>query len=100
MQVVENKRRRELRKQNKAEPLKAQKPVTIEDARETDKTFIFDQAKELDDDEAQDEFARFFRQEAAAKVLLTTDEKPTRHIFEYIKELKEMIPNSYFYPRK
>lgn len=100
MQVVENKRRRELRKQNKIEPQKMMRPVTIEDARETDKTFIFDQTKELDDDEEHDEFAKFFKQEAQAKVLLTTDEKPTRHIFEFIKELKEMVPNSYFYPRK
>ena len=100
MQIVENKRRRELRKQNKQDPSKMVKPITIEDARETDKTFIFDQAREIDDDEEHDEFSRFFKQEADAKVLLTTDENPTRHIFEYIKELKEMIPNSYFYPRK
>lgn len=89
-----------MRKQNKKEPEKKMRPISIEDARETDKTFIFDQAKELENDEDNDEFATFFNQEITSKVLITTDEKPTRHIFDFIKETKELIPNSYFYPRK
>ena len=75
-------------------------PVTIEDARVVGKSFLFNQEKEMEEDEACDEFSPFFNQERNLKVLITTDENPTRHIFEYIKELKEMIPNSYFYPRK
>lgn len=75
-------------------------PITIEDAREVGKSFLFNQENELEEDEACDEFAAFFSQDRTSKVLITTDENPSRHIFEYIKELKEMIPNSYFYPRK
>lgn len=74
--------------------------MTIEDAREVGKSFLFNQAQEMEEDEACDEFSAFFNQEKTSKVLITTDENPSRHVFEYIKELKEMIPNSYFYPRK
>jgi ribosome production factor 1 len=76
------------------------KPVTIEDARIVNKSFLFKQEQEIEEDEACDEFATLFNQERSPKVLITTDETPSRHIFEFIKELKEMIPNSYFYPRK
>lgn len=76
------------------------KPITIEDAREANKSFLFKEEHEMEEDEACDEFATLFSQERNPKVLITTDENPTRHIFVYIKELKEMIPNSYFYPRK
>lgn len=100
MQIIENKRRREFRKQNKLEPEKMLKPVTIEDKREITKSFLFKEEEEIEQDEACDEFASLFNQERTPKVLITTDENPSRHIFGFIKELKEMIPNGYFYPRK
>jgi len=100
IQTIENKRRREMRKQNKLHPELIMKPVTIEDSRIVTKSFLFNFEEEVEADENCDEFARLFNQEIQPKVLITTDENPSRHIFEYIKELKELIPNSYFYPRK
>lgn len=38
---LRNKKRREHRKKNIKEPEKIMKPITIEDARETDSTFVF-----------------------------------------------------------
>lgn len=79
-----------------------QKPIqvkTIDNQRETDETFI-DNDDEVEEEIQNDEFAPYFNGEYEPQVLITTSIHHTATVFKFIKTIKEIIPNVYFYYRK
>lgn len=38
--------------------------------------------------------------QTTTKILITTNIKPKRELFTFLKEFITVIPNSYYYPRK
>jgi ribosome production factor 1 len=74
-------------------------PRTLENTREAEPTMVFDDP-EVAADEAEDEFARYFRSETPPKVLVTTRPRPSHKLFHFIADLQRLIPKLHFYPRK
>lgn len=79
---------------------KEQAPQTIESLREKDDTFINEEDEELKEENQNDEYSSYFKGDYEPQILLTTSIKHTGAIFKFMKELKDTLPNSYFYYRK
>ncbi|KRX11032.1 Anticodon-binding [Pseudocohnilembus persalinus] len=94
----EKKQRQEENKKTGAKPLE---PLSTDDKREVDENFVFDsEDEELQKEEEYDEFSEFFKGDKPPKILITTSERPKRQLFDFIKEIKDVFPNSYYWPRK
>jgi len=69
--------------------------------REHEDTYVdVENDDELKGEIANDEYASYFNKEYDPQILITTSIKHTGAIFKFVKELKDLIPNSYFYYRK
>eukprot|EP00392_Amoebophrya_sp_AT5.2_P014499 g14656.t1 len=80
-----------------------QEPNTIEKMRETDVTVIDEHAaldEEIARDEDQDEFSPHFNFVTEPKIMLTTNLKPSKKMFSFLKELAAVLPNTKYYKRK
>merc|ERR1719356_1632190 len=84
----------------RGETVERKEPRTIEKMREADETIVPPDDSEVEDDEAMDEFEKYFSGDQAPKVLLTTQKKPSSKLFDLLKELIHVIPNTFYYPRK
>lgn len=84
----------------RGEEVVRQEPRTIEKMREPDETIVPPDDSEVEDDEAMDEFDKYFDGSKKPKVLMTTQKKPSGKMFNLLKELKHVIPNTFYYPRK
>ena len=73
---------------------------TIEMMREKDETMIDENDKEIKEALENDEYKNYFNNEYTPQILITTSISHTGGIFRFIKELKNFLPNSYFYYRK
>ena len=83
--------------EGKAEKLE---PLSIEDKREFDETIVTEEDAELLGEEDQDEFADYFKEKTTPKILLTTSNRPSGYMFDFLKEIKEAFPNCFYWPRK
>lgn len=81
-----------------APPKKA--PKTLENTREEDETVVDPEDEEVKADEQFDEFASYFNREIPPKIIITTSYDPSKYLYEFIKELLVVFPNSFFYHRK
>ncbi len=105
---MKNKLKGKLRRKNQkireemgdeAEPVNI--PKTIETLREKDENTVdLVNDEEIHEENKNDEYASYFNKEYDPQVLITTSIKHTGSIFNFVKELKDFIPNSYFYYRK
>ena len=75
-------------------------PHTIESLREKDETMIDENDTEIKKALECDEYIDYFNGETEPQILLTTSIKHTGAIFRFMRELKNFLPNSYFYYRK
>lgn len=76
-------------------------PQTIETLREKDDNVVdLENDDEIHEENKNDEYSSYFNKEYDPQVLITTSIKHTASIFKFVKELKDVIPNSYFYYRK
>jgi len=75
-------------------------PRTIEKMREPDETILPPDDSEVEDDEALDEFDSYFNSSTPPKILITTQQRPSKHLFGFLNELVCVIPNMFYYPRK
>jgi ribosome production factor 1 len=81
-------------------PVKAT-PKTKERLRKPDVTVIENKDDaEIINDEADDEFAAFFRDRKNPQTLITTGEHPCFRTKQMVKELLWLVPNSIYRPRK
>ena len=77
-----------------------QMPKTIDNMREKDETLFDENDEEIKEALENDEYKNYFNKEYTPEILITTSVAHTGGIFKFIKELKNIIPNSYFYYRK
>ena len=77
-----------------------QEPQTIDMMREIEDDFILEEDDELLNEEKFDEFSSYFSSNVEPKLLMTSSEKPSRQLYEFLKEAKTIFPNCYFYPRR
>mmetsp|Transcript_38926 Transcript_38926/g.77267 ORF Transcript_38926/g.77267 Transcript_38926/m.77267 type:complete len:337 (+) Transcript_38926:82-1092(+) len=75
-------------------------PVTTDMKREQDETIVPPDDSEVEDDEALDEFNKYFMGGKTPKLLLTTQRKPSAKLYDFLKELIHVIPNTFYYPRR
>lgn len=105
------KKMRELKKIKKGEKVVRQKavkegqqeklePLSIEDKRSFDETIVTELDDEVLGEEEVDEFADYFKEQTTPKVLMTTSEKPSGYMFDFLKEIKTAIPNCFYWPRR
>jgi ribosome production factor 1 len=67
--------------------------------REITEDLILENNIDLNEEEAFDEFAKFIKGAKKSKILITTNLKPTRLTFEFLTEIKNFLPNCFYYPR-
>ena len=72
---------------------------TLDNTREVEPTLVL-QDPEIQADEMEDEFARYFNRDTPPKVLITTRPRPSQKLFYFIADLQRLIPSLHFYPRK
>lgn len=73
---------------------------TIESMREPDETILPPDDSEVEGDEAMDEFEKYFSGTQTPKILMTTQKRPSAKLFDFMKELIHVIPNTFYYPRR
>ena len=74
--------------------------MTTDDKREVDEDFVFEEDEELINEEKFDEFADYFDEKLTPKILMTTSEKPHKETYDFMKEIKDVFPNCFFWPRE
>jgi Predicted exosome subunit/U3 small nucleolar ribonucleoprotein (snoRNP) component, contains IMP4 domain len=110
-QIILFKRKRELKKLKKGnQKLRKQavaegkqeklEPLSIEDKREFDETIVTEVDPETEKEEEMDEFAEYFAEKTTPKILMTTSEKPSGYMFDFLKEIKDVFPNCFYWPRR
>jgi ribosome production factor 1 len=79
------------------------KPVgpqkTLDNTRESDPTMVQADDEEFVADEAQDEFASYFRGDVEPKIIITSCYHPSKVMYEFIRDLLYVFPNSFYYKR-
>lgn len=75
-------------------------PLSTDDKREVDETLVVEEDEELINEEKFDEFAEYFESKATPKILLTTSQKPSGYVFDFLKELMTTFPSCFYWPRK
>ncbi|KAG5501396.1 hypothetical protein JKF63_03209 [Porcisia hertigi] len=105
-QKKDTKRARRESRENVRRHLKDRAPVksipkTKERKRKSDVTIVENKEDaEIVNDEADDEFAAFFRDQKNPRTLITTGEHPCFRSKQFVKELLWLVPNSIYRPRK
>jgi ribosome production factor 1 len=77
-------------------------PKTKERLRKPDETFVdpIEDDHEIIKDEADDEFAAFFKNRKNPRILITTGQRPSYKTKVFVKEAKWLFPNCLYRPRK
>ena len=79
--------------------LSRQVPKTLDNMREADETIMLSDDEEVRNDEDEDEFAAYFDGETP-KTIITSANKPSKAVIEFIKALLHLMPGSYYYERR
>lgn len=95
----QNARKLEREQLGDAAPPKLQ-PHTLENTREADDTVVYPDDAEVLGDEADDEFALFYRSEKPTKIMITTGCHPSGKIYRMVAEFMAILPNCVFYKRR
>ena len=72
----EKKKREQIREEQGEEALPKEQPKTVESQRVYDETFMEAEDEEVEGEEQIDEFAEYFNNERAPKILMTTNTRP------------------------
>lgn len=79
-------------------PVKKQK--TLDNTRESDETVVAADDEEVIADEAIDEFSSYFQGDVEPKIIITSCYKPSKQMYEFIRDLLYVFPNSFYYKRQ
>jgi ribosome production factor 1 len=94
-------KRQKIREEHGEEACPKEPTKTIESMRVKDETIITDPFDEdLLGEQNVDEFAKYFKGDIKPKILMTTNRRPKRGIFHFLKEVKSAFPNCEYYERK
>lgn len=89
-----------IKQQKKNGEIEKKEPLTVEMKRILTDDLLLKNNPEINEEESVDEFSFFIKGLKKAKILLTTSLKPTRLTYEFLTEIKNFLPNSFYYPRK
>lgn len=92
--------RKRIKKLKKEGKIEKKDPLTTDAKREITEEVILENNPDLNEEEAFDEFATFINHHKKAKILLTTSLRPSKYSFGFLMDLKNSLPNSFYYPRK
>jgi ribosome production factor 1 len=79
-------------------PPKKQK--TLDNTREHDETLVAADDEEVQADESIDEFSKYFQGEVEPKIIITSCYKPSKAMYDLIRDLLYVFPNSFYYKRQ
>ena len=97
--AAQKKRKREAEELGESAPAKLE-PRTIDNTREPEITMVAaDGDGEIAADERDDEFAKIFSNDETPKLMITTRPAPSGELYHFIKDLMDIIPNSFYYKR-
>lgn len=80
-----------------AVPVKKQR--TLDNTREADETVVAADDEDVLADEATDEFSSYFHGEVEPKIIITSCYHPSKMMYEFIRDLLYVFPNSFYYKR-
>jgi ribosome production factor 1 len=100
--------KRELRKKRQKEdeelgdkaPDRAKQQKTLDNTREYDETVVDPEDDELAGATEIDEWSKYFKGDVKPKILLTTNYRPTKRMYDFIRDLLRVFPNSFYYSRR
>eukprot|EP00386_Alphamonas_edax_P008467 GDKI01027747.1.p1 GENE.GDKI01027747.1~~GDKI01027747.1.p1 ORF type:complete len:382 (+),score=113.05 GDKI01027747.1:127-1146(+) len=92
-------RRDRQKKEQRGEEVHRQTPNTIELLRVRDDTIVQGGDVEVQGEDKADEFASYFDGSTKPKIMVTTNKRPSAKIFDLLKELVVVIPNTFYYKR-
>ena len=95
---VRNTRKREREALGEDAPAKAI-PRTLENTREVQDNYVDDNDEEIQNDQMQDEFQAIYSNDTTPKIMITTRPQPSADLYQFIQELMDLIPNSFYYKR-
>lgn len=75
-------------------------PITLDTKRTPDETIVDEDDEEIKVDEEEDEWAAFFNQDVTPKLLITTNDKPSKRTYGFVNDLLEMFPHGEYKKRK
>lgn len=81
-------------------PDRSKQQKTLDNQREFDETVVDPADDEIKGEEEIDEWSKYFKGETHPKILITTNHKPTKKMYDFIRDLLKVFPNSYYYARK
>lgn len=97
---LKKKQKLQRKEENEQTGKKPLEPITIEDKREVDENFVFEEDEELEGEEKHDEFQDYFDSKVTPQILMTTSEHPKGTMFQFLQEVKDAFPNCHYWPRK
>jgi len=77
-----------------------QQPRTLENTREVDETIVRPDDEEVKAADAIDEWAKYFSGSVHPKICITTCYRATKVMYDFIRDLLLIFPNSFYYERK
>nr|CAB3226502.1 ribosome production factor 1-like [Phallusia mammillata] len=75
-------------------------PKTIDNRREKEDTIVQKEDREVLLDIESDEMAPYFQRKQCPKILLTTSDRPRSRTTRFLKQLGEVLPNSFIFYRR
>lgn len=97
------KEKKEQRKKDKDDPDKKDViknvPKTWDNMREFDETMVESEDDEVAKDEDEDEFRKYFDGETP-KTLITTNNRPSKALIDFVRTLLMLLPGSFYYARR
>lgn len=100
LKSVDKKKKKREREElgDKAPPKKIAK--TQDNTKEADETVVDAEDEEVQGDEAIDEFSKYFTGDVKPKIVITSCYHPTKMMYDFIRDLLHVFPNSFYYERK
>eukprot|EP00667_Euglena_gracilis_P016143 EG_transcript_16860 len=77
-----------------------QMPITLDMKRTPDETIVDEEDTEIKVEEDDDEWASFFTGDAKPKLLITTNNDPSKRTKQFVRDLKELFPHGIYRRRK
>lgn len=100
IKVIERLKKKKVRAELGEAAMPKGKTNTIESMRVADETLIEEVDDDIKGEQEIDEFSSYFKNMTTPKILMTTNRRPKGNLFQFLKEIKESIPNVEYYERK
>mmetsp|Transcript_36 Transcript_36/g.38 ORF Transcript_36/g.38 Transcript_36/m.38 type:complete len:329 (+) Transcript_36:75-1061(+) len=99
LRIMRRMKKKQDREELGEEAVPIEQPKTLENTREFDPTMVEGDDTEVQNEDEHDEFADYFKEKTAPKIMMTTCRRPYGRLFDFMKDLKMTIPNVFYYKR-